>query len=371
MLNNQIKIGIFPFGGKENPYQELTRRALSNAGLNVTTFPKCNLLPLTRACAKDIDILHIDWAHSLYSGATPSRALLKWLLYNLDLLARRRKPIVWTLHNERSHNPTSSFEDRAIEKLIRNISGAVFLSKHSKTTLAQTWPTLDTKPHAVIPHGNYIDWYPHQLDKKHARLKLDISDDKKVALFLGRVQPYKGIETLISSFKSIDNSSARLIIAGKPTSIDFRDHIRNLASTDQRIKIKLEHIPDSEIQQYFAAADFSVLPFKKVLNSGSAILSMSFSTPILAPKLGSLPETTPTDGGILYNSEATGLQEALETAFNMNHYDLAAMGKACFERAQSHHDWKQISEKLAYFYQTLCRAEKNNPSLPTRPHDQR
>jgi glycosyltransferase involved in cell wall biosynthesis len=49
-------------------------------------------------------------------------------------------------------------------------------------------------------------------------------------------------------------------------------------------------VPDSEIQVYLRAADLVVLPFSETLNSGSALLALSFDRPVLVPRQGALAE---------------------------------------------------------------------------------
>jgi glycosyltransferase involved in cell wall biosynthesis len=56
------------------------------------------------------------------------------------------------------------------------------------------------------------------------------------------------------------------------------------------MRMRLEFVPDDELQLYFAAADLVVLPFEEILNSGSAILALSFNCPIYVPHSGALVE---------------------------------------------------------------------------------
>jgi len=58
---------------------------------------------------------------------------------------------------------------------------------------------------------------------------------------------------------------------------------------DKRIKVFLDFIPDNDIQIYMNAADIIVLPYLDILNSGVAILAMSFGKPVIAPRTGSIP----------------------------------------------------------------------------------
>ena len=49
-------------------------------------------------------------------------------------------------------------------------------------------------------------------------------------------------------------------------------------------------MPDAEVARTVCAADLMVLPFSQILNSGSALLALSFNVPILVPAQGTLIE---------------------------------------------------------------------------------
>lgn len=63
-------------------------------------------------------------------------------------------------------------------------------------------------------------------------------------------------------------------------------------------KVKID---DFVLKDYMKAADVMVLPYRDIINSGSAILGMSFGKAIIAPHLGCIPEILKSEGGILYD----------------------------------------------------------------------
>src|SRR5690606_21590296 len=63
-----------------------------------------------------------------------------------------------------------------------------------------------------------------------------------------------------------------------------------LARGDARIRLHLRFIPDDEVPVFLSACDLVVLPFDSILNSGSVLLALSLDRPVLAPRLGALPE---------------------------------------------------------------------------------
>jgi glycosyltransferase involved in cell wall biosynthesis len=51
---------------------------------------------------------------------------------------------------------------------------------------------------------------------------------------------------------------------------------------------KFEHLPDPELQAWYAAADVAVLPYVNILNSSAFQLAPSFGLPVVGPRMGAL-----------------------------------------------------------------------------------
>ena len=49
-------------------------------------------------------------------------------------------------------------------------------------------------------------------------------------------------------------------------------------------------LPSEQVAAHLAAADVIALPYRAILNSGSALYALSVGRPVIAPQLGSLPE---------------------------------------------------------------------------------
>jgi glycosyltransferase involved in cell wall biosynthesis len=164
-------------------------------------------------------------------------------------------------------------------------------------------------------------------------------------LFLGALRPYKGLEDLIQAFKDMPED-VRLLVAGVATP-EYGRHIRSLCGPDPRIVARTELVPEDELQVYYAAADAVVLPFRRVLTSGSAVGAMSFGRAVIAPATGCLPELIDERSGILYQGSGpdallTALRRALEV-------DLDAMGRAAQDRVQRN-TWDQVGSVVAAAY---------------------
>src|SRR6185295_18271096 len=54
--------------------------------------------------------------------------------------------------------------------------------------------------------------------------------------------------------------------------------------------VRTDPLPEAELEQAIDGGDAVVLSYRDVLNSGATFLALSRNRPVLAPRLGSLPE---------------------------------------------------------------------------------
>jgi glycosyltransferase involved in cell wall biosynthesis len=66
----------------------------------------------------------------------------------------------------------------------------------------------------VIPTGIDIENYRNIPSKGHFREKFNIPKEKKIVLFVGRLDPIKGIDILIEAFADIEDEKCLLVIIG-------------------------------------------------------------------------------------------------------------------------------------------------------------
>jgi len=98
------------------------------------------------------------------------------------------------------------------------------------------------------------------------------------------------------------------------------------------------------------ASDWVILPYQNILNSGSALLGLSFGRPMIVPQKGSLPELIE-DGkqGITYSDDAE-LASAITRALSISPKQREQMCTQAYSAAQRY-DWQQIGQQLHQIYQ--------------------
>jgi len=281
-----VNVIAWPAGGA-NPYNRLLSSHLNALGVRVMDFSPSRLLRSSDA------IWHIHWPeHMLSCRSGPAAALRAAGLLVLAFWARlRRTKLVWTVHNLRPHEHDHPWVGRWFWPVfVRQLSGFIALSAMGKELSEARHPGLRRIPGFVVPHGHYRGAYPDSVSRAEARSRLGLPADAPVLAFLGSIRTYKNVPHLIETFRRLPDGTARLLVAGWPFDEAVRESVERAADGEARIRLVLEFVPEEEIQVYLRAADLVVLPFRDTLNSGSALLALSFDCPILVPRIGAVAE---------------------------------------------------------------------------------
>jgi glycosyltransferase involved in cell wall biosynthesis len=205
------------------------------------------------------------------------------LLLMMVVAKVRRTKVLWTIHNLSAHEERHPRLARWFARaLVRMINGYVCLTRPGQALALQRYPGLARLHGFVVPHGHYRDVYPDRLDRTQARARLGLQSDAVVFVFVGQVRPYKGVDCLCRAFREVRSDRARLVVAGSAED-NMAAAVRAAAGDDARITFEFAFIQDADLQVYLRAADLVVLPYVDVLNSGSALLALSFDVPILVP----------------------------------------------------------------------------------------
>ncbi len=152
---------------------------------------------------------------------------------------------------------------------------------------------------SVIPFGINNSAPTTALTREEAKKRIGLRDSEVAALFFGQIAPYKGLEYLVSALPEIASYDAgfRLIIAGKVKKgfEQYWQRVRRaIAANDvcERTIMRIEHIPDEEVEVYFKAADILIIPYTQIFQSGVPFLGYSFGVPVIATDVGSLRART-------------------------------------------------------------------------------
>jgi beta-1,4-mannosyltransferase len=329
-MNKSLHILAWPAFKNRGPYNVLLYRSLQTLGATVEEFSAW------RVVSKRYDIVHLHWPEYCVNG----RGVLASLFWSCALFAVmcwvrvRGSKVIWTVHNLQSHLQQHPVIERYFWEIFTALlSGYIALTETGAERARHRYPALCSKRGFIIPHGNIRDAYlGTEISREDARLRL------------------------VEAFSALDDHSAVLYVAGKCyMTPQERAHLEHMAAGESRIRLRLEYIPDADAASYIRASDLVVLPFREILNSGSAVLALSLDRPVLVPARGAMPELKQFAGAEwvrLYSGKLTSgtlqqhLNAAIEEAANRGRCRALESGWAGLE-------WKDLAQLTLNAYRTL------------------
>ncbi len=148
-------------------------------------------------------------------------------------------------------------------------------------------------PHANMRkgfHPTYDVFNQGEFDADALRRRLGIIG--KVILFFGFVREYKGLKFLIQAMPEIlAQERVTLLVVGEfwKDKHEYMQLINELGLEDQ-IVIVDEYVPNEDVGNYFSLANLVVQPYLSATGSGVVQTAFGFNKPVVATKVGSLPE---------------------------------------------------------------------------------
>jgi glycosyltransferase involved in cell wall biosynthesis len=303
------KIYFFPDYTHGNPYQKLLYNGLQDKGTSLEGINDIALLVNEVIKNKNKHIVHIHWLNILFKNVDP---LLHVEVANdfisaIAKLQERGYKVYWTVHNRYNHDAADLDFEKSFRKNLALIVDKVFV--HHPVLLPHLSEWLPSEANIeFVEHGNYIGHYPNSLNDEECRKRLNLDDDDIIISVLGQIRPYKMLFKALEPLNTamIKNCKLKLIIAGK-ISCDKTLKALSELPAEQLILVD-SFIPDEDLQLYINAAHFILLSYKDILTSGSLFQALSFSKPVIAPYLGSIPSYVVNDfNGFTYdnNNELT------------------------------------------------------------------
>ncbi|MGC9352275.1 MAG: glycosyltransferase [Mariniphaga sp.] len=201
---------------------------------------------------------------------------------------------------------------------IKNVDGFIAMSKSVLNDLA----LFDAeKPKKFSPHPIY-DHYGKIESRETALQKLNLDGQFKYVLFFGFIRDYKGLDLLLQAFadKFFSHNKIKLIVAGEfyADASKYLKLIEDLNIQDS-VVLKTDYIPNSEVENFFNAADIVAQPYKSATQSGVTQIGYHFNKPMLVTDVGGLSEIIPNGkAGYVVPPDAEKIKNALTDFFRNN-----------------------------------------------------
>ena len=265
--------------------------------------------------------------------------------------------VVYTVHDVVSNLDKTKSSNKLIDFVLRNANKLITHNEFSKNQMLDLFKGID-KDVAIIPHGNYLPFIKSEKNQEASRYYLDIPKNKKVLLFFGMIKRIKGLDILLNSLSVVKKviPDIVLLIAGKSWEDDFivYQEIIDREGLNENCIIHNKYIPSEDVAHYFCSSDLSVLPYKRISQSGVLMMAMSYNSAVLTSDL--LPFTeliTNNETGFLFESEnVNSLSDKIISVFNEGS-SVSKVREKGMNLIKTEYNWNRLGSLSKEVYESL------------------
>ena len=233
---------------------------------------------------------HLHWLQGITNTETATKAWLQMGAFTFALLLARvlGYRVIWTLHNMLPHERPHWGVD-VVGRYVMALLANSIICHCEYAARAYTRRFIRRRNLFVIPHGDFRNAYPADITRQEARRELGIPDDAFVYTSFGNIRGYKGHDDMLEAFKGLEGDHLRLVVAGQRHQF-YEGVVGNESVGDPRVLMHEGKVPIDKLQVYFHAGDVAVFPYRDALTSGAIITALGFGCPIIATRVGCIPE---------------------------------------------------------------------------------
>ena len=239
------------------------------------------------------DVLH---SHYWLSGVAARELRQRW-----------GAPIVHMFHtlgkmkNAVAQRPEERETSRRIDvetEIMRFADALVAATPVEEEQLARLYDADPARIRVISP-GVDVELF-HPIPAAHAKEQIGICPDRSVILFVGRIEPLKGVDNLLRAIALVVDKRPRLreglcvpIIGGDPDRIRQDDEMMRLQELREELGIGdivafLGAKDQDTLQYYYSAAEVVVMPSDYESFGMVALEAMACGTPVIASDVGGL-----------------------------------------------------------------------------------
>ena len=297
---------------------------------------------------KTYDLIH---SHYWLSGLVGSRLRTKWNIPHVIMFH--------TLGAIKNGTGIGSLEPgyriSSEKSLVGSCQKIIAPTEKEKTDTIQYY---DARPQSisVIPCGVDRELFK-PVDREEARLKLGYAMDEKIILYVGRVEPLKGLDAIIGAIAYLKGRmTVKLLIVGgdDPHHLEMKQIMDNVQSKGlEKQVIFAGRVDQQKLPYFYSAADALVVASFYESFGLVALEALSCGTPVVSTKVGGMASVIRNGetGVLVENNASASLGEAIFTVLsNTRHYREQTMA---IRNSVSGFSWPMVAEKMGETYHSL------------------
>ncbi len=279
--------------------------------------------------AADCAVVNIHWPEAIFMWKEPTEEELNKFETTLRLW-KRNSVIIYTRHNLYPHYNNSRRYRQLYDMIIQHADCIVHLGKYSLQEFSESKPHFDRARHVVIPHHLYT-LYPNDSNKQQSRSALGIPLDAKVLLVFGAIRSAEERNFVFKVFRQLNSRNKVLVVPcmdyflpkwlSKSLLGRMKSRITKAVNAFYTLlyhcKLGNQRIDNDDVQYYCKASDVILIPRHDSLNSGIALLGLSFNIPVVGPDIGNISEVLRDSRNYTYESKnSTQAAEIISSILN-------------------------------------------------------
>jgi len=289
----------------------------------------------------DYDILHVNGPEINYGFTTFDRLLHNPFFQKITNFKFVNKPKILTLHGTPSletNNPADFYNEKRMIEMFDNI------------ICVEGYIYEYVKKYAESKNAKNVWFIPNFVDANKFKYTLPTYNEKLKVLFIGRLDPTRGLDLLYGLIKNLPEY-IELQIIGSGASIKINE-LDSLIDNKTNIKF-YPNIQNELIPKYIENADIILNPVKVEGISRSSLESLSCGRPVIMLDKGNRYPTIHGKTGYLIKEDINELLSLLEY-INDNRSELEKLGRNARKIVEEQFSTDVIIPKIKKIYENLC-----------------
>jgi histidinol-phosphate phosphatase family protein len=230
---------------------------------------------------------------------------------------------------------------------LRACDGFITMSEKVMQDLRTFEPEKPARQVAHPLYDNFGEPIPMQTAREMLRLKgIPVGDKDRVLLFFGFIRNYKGLDIALQAMADprVKELGVRLLVAGEfyEDAAPYHELIGQLGLGD-RLLLRTDFIPDSEVRDYLCAADAVIQPYRNATQSGVTPLAYHFEKPMIVSNVGGLPALVPHEQvGLVAEPTPSAMGAAIVRFFTLG----AAYFLPALRTEKKKYSWGQLVQNI-------------------------
>ena len=199
------------------------------------------------------------------------------------------------------------------------------------------------------------------IERQKYLTRYGLNPDKKIFLFIGRVDPEKRIDVLVNAMRLVQRDDIQLGISGRGHAVQHLTHLKEQLQLGERVHFT-DFIPSEDLPALLNSADVFTMPSEAELLSIATLEALACAKPVLLADAVALPEwVRPGVNGYLFKpGDAQDAARKMELLAEQAER-WPSMGQVSLEIARGH-GLDETVLKFIGLYETLLARPLGQPS---------